>query len=192
MLWTLFFAFLKIGAFTFGGGYAMISLLEHECVEKRKWITSEELMELTVIAESTPGPIAINCATYTGYKRAGFWGALAATCGVILPSFIILYAISLFFENLLGIPVIVHAFRGIRCAVALLILQVGVRMIVSHRKNRPLDRFAPALMALFFLLALGANLAGVSISTVYLILAGGAAGFCLYYLLPRRKRRADP
>ncbi len=192
MLWTLFFAFLKIGAFTFGGGYAMISLLEHECVEKRKWITSEELMELTVIAESTPGPIAINCATYTGYKRAGFWGALAATCGVILPSFVILYAISLFFENLLGIPVIVHAFRGIRCAVALLILQVGVRMIVSHRKNRPLDRFAPALMALFFLLALGANLAGVSISTVYLILAGGAAGFCLYYLLPRRKRRADP
>lgn len=192
MLWTLFFAFLKIGAFTFGGGYAMISLLEHECVEKRKWITSEELMELTVIAESTPGPIAINCATYTGYKRAGFWGALAATCGVILPSFVILYAISLFFENLLEIPVIVHAFRGIRCAVALLILQVGVRMIVSHRKNRPLDRFAPALMALFFLLALGANLAGVSISTVYLILAGGAAGFCLYYLLPRRKRRADP
>ena len=192
MLWTLFFAFLKIGAFTFGGGYAMISLLEHECAEKRKWITSEELMELTVIAESTPGPIAINCATYTGYKRAGFWGALAATCGVILPSFVILYAISLFFENLLGIPVIVHAFRGIRCAVALLILQVGVRMIVSHRKNRPLDRFAPALTALFFLLALGANLAGVSISTVYLILAGGAAGFCLYYLHPRRKRRADP
>lgn len=192
MLWTLFFAFLKIGAFTFGGGYAMISLLEHECVEKRKWITSEELMELTVIAESTPGPIAINCATYTGYKRAGFWGALAATCGVILPSFIILYAISLFFENLLEIPVIVHAFRGIRCAVALLILQVGVRMIVSHRKNRPTDRFAPAFTALFFLLALGANLAGVSISTVYLILAGGAVGFCLYYLLPRRKRRADP
>ena len=112
MLWTLFFAFLKIGAFTFGGGYAMISLLEHECVEKRKWITSEELMELTVIAESTPGPIAINCATYTGYKRAGFWGALAATCGVILPSFVILYAISLFFENLLEIPVIVHAFAG--------------------------------------------------------------------------------
>ena len=192
MLWTLFFAFLKIGAFTFGGGYAMISLLEHECVEKRKWITSEELMELTVIAESTPGPIAINCATYTGYKRAGFWGALAATCGVILPSFVILYAISLFFENLLEIPVIVHAFRGIRCAVALLILQVGVRMIVSHRKNRPTDRFAPAFTALFFLLALGANLAGVSISTVYLILAGGAVGVCLYYLLPRRKRRADP
>ncbi len=97
-----------------------------------------------------------------------------------------------FEQALLGIPVIVHAFRGIRCAVALLILQVGVRMIVSHRKNRPLDRFAPAFTALFFLLALGANLAGVSISTVYLILAGGAAGFCLYYLLPRRKRRADP
>lgn len=190
MLWTLFFAFLKIGAFTFGGGYAMISLLEHECVEKRKWITEEELMELTVIAESTPGPVAINCATYTGYKKAGFWGALAATVGVALPSFVILYGISLFFENLLDIPVIVHAFRGIRCAVALLIFQVGVKMIRSHRKNEPEDRFAPVLMGLFFLLVLGSDLAGVSISTVYLIVAGGVAGFCLYDLLPRRKRRA--
>ena len=82
----LFLTFSKIGAFTFGGGYAMISLLDHECVEKRQWITSDELMDVTVIAESTPGPIAINCATYTGYIQAGISGSVAATLGIVLPS----------------------------------------------------------------------------------------------------------
>ena len=87
----LFLTFGRIGALTFGGGYAMLSLLDYECVEKKKWLTADELMDVTVIAESTPGPIAINCATYTGYKLAGMRGAFFATVGMILPSFLLLF-----------------------------------------------------------------------------------------------------
>ena len=107
----LFLTFAKIGSFTFGGGYAMISLIDHECVEKKQWITSDELMDITVIAESTPGPIAINCATYTGYKKAGLAGAIVATLGMILPSFLIILLISTFMEDLLRYPVVANAFR---------------------------------------------------------------------------------
>ena len=87
MVFTLFFTFAKIGLFTLGGGYAMISIIENICVEQKKWITHDEMMDVTVIAESTPGPIAINCATYVGYKQKGIRGAMAATLGVVLPSF---------------------------------------------------------------------------------------------------------
>ena len=90
----LLLTFMKIGLFTFGGGYAMISLIEDTCVEKKQWITHEEMMNVTVVAESTPGPIAINCATYVGYVRHGFWGSVTATVGVVLPSFVIIYLIS--------------------------------------------------------------------------------------------------
>lgn len=88
-IFQLFFTFLKIGVFTFGGGYAMISVIENNCVEKKKWISHEEMMDIAVIAESTPGPIAINCATFVGYKIAGFLGAFLATLGLVLPSFCI-------------------------------------------------------------------------------------------------------
>ena len=111
----LFLTFAKIGGFTFGGGYAMISLLDYECVEKRNWITSEELMDVTVIAESTPGPIAINCATYTGYRQGGIFGAIVATLGIMFPSFLIILFISTFFEQMLTYPVVIRAFKGIRC-----------------------------------------------------------------------------
>ena len=93
-LFELFLTFAKIGLFTFGGGYAMIGMIEHECVERKQWMTSDEMMNMTVIAESTPGPIAINCATFAGYKRAGFFGALAATIGMVVPSFVIIFCIS--------------------------------------------------------------------------------------------------
>ena len=92
----------------------MIPIIENICVERKKWITHEEMMDVTVIAESTPGPIAINCATYVGYKQKGIWGAIAATLGVVLPSFIIIYLISLFLNNLLEITWIANAFKGIR------------------------------------------------------------------------------
>ena len=85
ILIELFLIFAKIGLFTFGGGYAMISLIENNCVEKKKWITHDEMMNITVIAESTPGPIAINCATYVGYKKAGIIGAIISTLGIVLP-----------------------------------------------------------------------------------------------------------
>ena len=97
ILMELFFTFVKIGLFTFGGGYAMISMIENNCVEKKAWITHDEMMDVTVIAESTPGPIAINCATFTGYKKAGFLGALVATLGIVVPSFIVIF---LYFINL--------------------------------------------------------------------------------------------
>ena len=95
ILIDLFLTFAKIGLFTFGGGYAMISFIENDCVEKKKWITHDEMMDVTVIAESTPGPIAINCATYVGYKKGRLLGAIIATLGMILPSFIIILLISL-------------------------------------------------------------------------------------------------
>ncbi|MBQ5770610.1 MAG: chromate transporter, partial [Clostridia bacterium] len=103
ILKDLFYVFAKIGVFTFGGGYAMISMIEVNCVDKRKWITHEEMMDVTVMAESTPGPIAINMATYVGYKQAGMAGAVSATIGIMLPSFVIIYAISLLFDAFLSL-----------------------------------------------------------------------------------------
>ena len=135
LLFELFLTFAKIGAFTFGGGYAMLALLDHTCVEEKKWLTAEEFSDLTVIAESTPGPIAINCSTYTGYKKAGIPGAIVATFGMVLPSFLILLLISLFFENILAYPVIANAFQGIRVAVALLILRAGFKMGTKMLQN---------------------------------------------------------
>ena len=99
LLLNLFLTFAKIGLFTFGGGYAMISLIENQCVERKKWITHDEMMNITVIAESTPGPIAINCATFVGYKQAGLLGSLIATLGIVLPSFLIIFAISIFLNQ---------------------------------------------------------------------------------------------
>ena len=99
----LFLTFAKIGLFTFGGGYAMIALIEDICVEKKQWITHDEMMNVTVIAESTPGPIAINCATYVGYKQKGLSGAVAATVGMVLPSFCIIFLISRFLDKFLEI-----------------------------------------------------------------------------------------
>lgn len=131
----LLLTFMKIGLFTFGGGYAMISLIEDICVDRKKWITHEEMMNVTVVAESTPGPIAINCATYIGYIRGGFAGAVAATLGVVLPSFAIIYAISIFFDNFLEIKAIASAFQGIKLAVGLLILNAGLNMLQKMKKK---------------------------------------------------------
>ena len=113
----------------------MIPIIENICVERKKWITHDEMMDVTVIAESTPGPIAINCATYVGYKQKGIWGAIAATLGVVLPSFIIIYLISLFLNNLLEINWIANAFKGIRIAVGILILDAGIKMFVKMKKK---------------------------------------------------------
>lgn len=135
ILLDLFLTFAKIGSFTFGGGYAMISLIENNCVEYKKWITHDEMMNITIIAESTPGPIAINCATFTGYKKAGFLGATAATLGIILPSFLIIFLISLYLDNFLEITVIAHAFQGIKIGVGILILDAAITMIRKMPKK---------------------------------------------------------
>lgn len=132
---NLFLTFAKIGLFTFGGGYAMIAMIENICVERKQWITHDELLNITVIAESTPGPIAINCATYTGYKKAKFIGAVAATLGIVMPSFLVIYLISMFLNNFLEITVIANAFKGIKIAVGILILDAAVTMVKKMNKK---------------------------------------------------------
>lgn len=135
-IWELFWAFLRIGAFTFGGGYAMIGLIDDDCVQRRGWITKEELMDVTVIAESTPGPVAINCATYVGFRQAGIPGAVAATLGVVLPAFGIILAISSVLDRFLQIRAIASAFRAIKIAVGLLIFRAGLRMLKMIPKTK--------------------------------------------------------
>ena len=135
VLIELFLTFAKIGLFTFGGGYAMLSIIENICVEQKNWITHDEMMNITVIAESTPGPVAINCATYVGYKKGGFPGAILATLGVAIPSFIIIYVISMFLEGFLEITWIAHAFQGIKIAVGILILDAAIKMIGKMQKK---------------------------------------------------------
>ena len=138
ILLDLFLTFVKIGLFTFGGGYAMISIIEDNCVEQKGWITHDEMMNITVIAESTPGPIAINCATYTGYKKAGIMGAVAATLGMVLPSFGIIYLISIFLDNFLELTLVANAFKGIKIAVGILILATTSSSIARTSKAVPI------------------------------------------------------
>ena len=121
----LFWTFLKIGAFTFGGGYAMVALLEREFVEDKQWLSREEFLDMVAIAESTPGPVAVNSATYVGYKIEGAEGAAASTLAVCLPSFVVIYLISLVFDRFLQLSAVASAFRGIQVCVIYLILSAG-------------------------------------------------------------------
>ena len=178
ILTDLFFTFARIGLFTFGGGYAMISVIDHDCVEKKKWITSDELVEMTVIAESTPGPIAINCATFTGHKIAGIPGAVAATIGMVLPSFVIIYLISMFLENFLELTFIANAFRGIRIAVGLLILDAGINMAKKAKKT-PLTR-GIILSAAVAMLAI--HILSWNISPISLMLTAAVVSLAVFVL----------
>ena len=135
---TLFGTFLKIGAFTFGGGYAMVALLEHEFVEEKQWMSREEFLDMVAIAESTPGPVAVNSATYIGYKIGGTAGAAASTAAVSLPSFVVIYIISLFFDRFLSLTVVANAFKGIQACVVYLILSAGLKMLKQLKKD-PFD-----------------------------------------------------
>ena len=181
-LGTLFFTFFKIGLFTFGGGYAMIALLEEEFIQRRKWLDKDEFLDMAAIAESTPGPVAINRATYLGYKLAKVPGAATATVAVCLPSFLIIYAISLFFEQFTQLTVIANAFKGIQVCVIYLIFSAGVRMLKALDKSP----FATGVLAAVMLVMVGLSLAGVSVSSILLILLSGAAGVAAW-LIGRRK-----
>lgn len=181
-LGTLFFTFFKIGLFTFGGGYAMIALLEEEFIQRRKWLDKDEFLDMTAIAESTPGPVAINSATYLGYKLAKVPGAATATVAVCLPSFLIIYAISLFFEQFTQLTVIANAFKGIQICVIYLIFSAGVRMLKALDKSP----FATGVLAAVMLVMVGLSLAGVNVSSILLILLSGAAGVAAW-LIGRRK-----
>ncbi len=176
MLFDLFLTFARIGLFTFGGGYAMIPLIERYCVEKKQWITHEEMTDITVIAESTPGPIAVNCATFVGCKKRGLPGAAAATVGVVLPSFCIILLISLFLDRFLEIAWIAAAFRGIKLAVGILIVDAAVRMI-RKMKKKP----APvAIMCCAFAAMLAVDIFALRVSSVILMLVAAAVGLAIY------------
>lgn len=175
-LLSLFLTFAKIGMFTFGGGYAMISVVEDLCVEKKKWITHEDMMNITVIAESTPGPIAVNLATFTGYKQKGVAGAIAATVGMVLPSFVIISIIAVLLDHFLEITVIANAFRGIKLAVGLLILDAAVKMIKKMQK-KPLPRIFLICAAAAMLLI---NAFALHFSSVAVMLLFGVISLVLF------------
>ena len=178
ILLDLFLTFAKIGLFTFGGGYAMIAMIENKCVEKKQWITHDEMMNVTVIAESTPGPIAINCATFTGYKKAGFTGALAATLGMIVPSFVVIYLISMFLDNFLELTIIANAFMGIKIAVGLLILDAAFTMIKKmHKKKLP-----RAIMIFSAIVMLCINIFAWNFSSISLMLIAAVVSLTIFVL----------
>lgn len=183
MLFSIFITFFKIGLFTFGGGYAMIAQIKETIVEKHKWITEEELLEIIAIAESTPGPIAINMATFVGFKKKGVLGSACATLGVVLPSLMIIFIISLFLDAFMANQYVKYAFVGIKCAVAFLILKAGITMI-SKPMLKPLPICimvaVTALMILFELLS-------ISFSAVFFIIIGGIIGIVAYSLLKSKE-----
>jgi len=178
VLFDLFFTFFKIGLFTFGGGYAMISLIDNACVEKKKWITHDDMMNLTVIAESTPGPIAINCSTYVGYRQKGIWGAIVSTLGVVLPSFIIIFAISKFLDNFLEITVIANAFKGIKVAVAILIINAAIKMIKKMKRNT----LSLCILIASFVIMLLINIFSWSFSTISLMLIASCISLAIFVI----------
>lgn len=171
-LWELLLAFMKISCFTFGGGYAMLGVIQHTAVEDKKWITNDEMMDVVVIAESTPGPIAINCATYVGYKQSGIMGAIMATLGIVIPPFVIIYAISMFLQNFLEITIIANAFKGINAAVGLLIIDAGLKMI----KKMPKTRVTMGILIAAALLIMLTNLFSWGISSISLMVVAGLVG----------------
>lgn len=176
LLWELFYIFAKIGLFTFGGGYAMISIIEDTCVERKKWITHEEMMNMTVMAESTPGPIAINCATYVGYKLAGLLGAFVATFGMVLPSFVVIFAISKFLDNFLEITLVAHAFQGIKIAVGILIFDAAITMIQKMKKKI----FPRVIMISAFLVMMMVNIFSWNFSSINLMLIAGVLSLIIF------------
>lgn len=185
ILFELFITFAKIGLFTFGGGYAMISLIENTCVEKKHWITHDDMMNITVIAESTPGPIAINCATFVGYRQGGFPGALTATFGMVLPSFFIIYLISMFLDNFLEITLIANAFLGIKAAVGILILDAALKMIKKMERNF----LSLAIMFGACLIMLPVNFFSLHFSSILLMLTAALVSFVVFIVQGETARK---
>lgn len=182
---TLFLTFLKIGAFTFGGGYAMIPFIEKEIVEKHKWLTSEDILDIIAISESTPGPIAINSATFVGYKIGGFFGAFACTFGVVLPSFLIISLISVVLAKFSGNTYVQYAFRGIRAGVLALV----IKALVSMYKKCPKSLFSYIVMGAAFVLSAVVS-QFFEINTLFILIGCAVAGLVYSLLAKRRVNKA--
>ena len=179
----LFLTMLKIGLFTFGGGYAMIALLENEFVVKKRWLDRDEFLDVAAIAESTPGPIAINAATYIGYKNAGVGGAVVATLGICVPSVTIIYLISLFFDTFLSLTYVAYAFKGIQVCVVYLILSAGLRMLKKMKKSV----FNVIAVSATFTVMVVLSILAAKFSTIFYILISGIAGVVIYLIGRARK-----
>ena len=178
-VFTLFGVFLKIGAFTFGGGYAMVPLIEREVADRRAWITSQDMLDIIAIAESTPGPIAINTATFVGYKTAGVVGAMAATIGTVLPSFAIISVVSVILGEFRELRAVQYAFNGIRAGVLALI----IKALWSMYQKCPKSLVAYIIMALSFVIA-----AFTDINILFIILGAAITGLVTSLLMARRER----
>ncbi len=166
-LWTLFLTFARVGCFTFGGGYAMLPVLQKEIVDKNGWATEEELVDYFAIGQCTPGVIAVNTSTFIGYKRKGILGGIAATLGMVFPSLVIIMLISAVLKNFSSLPLVQYAFSGIRVAVAVLVVNVVIKML----KTSIIDY----LGAVIFIIAL---ITGIlfDISPIYIIIASALFG----------------
>lgn len=188
IIFDLLLTFMKVGFFTFGGGYAMLSVIEDNCVEKKKWITHDDMMNVTVIAESTPGPIAINCATFIGYRQAGILGSIAATVGIVFPSFAVILIISGFLDNFLEIEIVKNAFRGIKCAVGILIISAAVTMI-KKMKKKP---FPIAVMVSSALAMLAIDIFSLRFSAITIIIFAAFIGLAVFAVKNAGKKPAGP
>ncbi len=185
----LFWEMFKIGLFTFGGGYAMIAIIERTLVERKKWLEHDEFIDLIAIAESTPGPIAVNSATYIGYKKCGVLGSFFATLGVVLPSFIIIFIISLFYKEFVKIQAVNYAFKGIQACVVFLILTAGLKML-KKLKRTPLN-IVMFVLTICTLVGLSIFFPQIKISTIFYILAGGIVGLIVYLIALIKKKDAN-
>ena len=180
-LFLLFCAFFKIGAVTFGGGIAMLPIIQHDICKKYGWLPEDELLEMTAISESTPGPIAINMATYVGYKVGGFLGAFCATLGTVLPSFIIILIISFFLRKFYEYKIVRYAFNGIRAGVLALILRAF--FMLAKKAKRNLFLYVVATLAFCAVAIFGAN--------VFVVIASSAVIGLSATLIEKRKAGGD-
>lgn len=176
----LFSTFFKIGLFTFGGGYAMISLMQREVVENKKWITSEDMSDMITISESTPGPVSVNVATFVGYKVAGVFGALCSTLGVVVPSFLIIVLLSGVLDVLQDNQIFQNAFFGIRAAVIALILKT----FISMYKECPKDIFSYLIMILTLMCVLF-----LDVNPIYLIICSAILGIIYSFVINRKEQK---
>lgn len=181
----LFITFFIIGLVTFGGGYAMISLIKETVVDKKRWMSEDEINDIIVIAESTPGPIAINLATYCGYRVKGVLGSVLATLGVVLPSFIIIFAISLFFDKFIQNKVVAAIFMGIKCAVVYLITTAGIRMFKKIKKNL----YSVIMTLLIVVIMTILSIFSINFSTIYFILIGGLLGLTFFGFFAKKENK---
>lgn len=180
-VFQLFITFIKIGAFTFGGGYAMVPLIQRETVEKKKWINDDDILEIVAIAESTPGPIAVNSATFVGYKTAGVLGAAAATIGVVLPSFTIIYFISFVIDKFENNTAVKYAFSGVRAGELALIIKALWTMSKKSAKN----------IISFIITAFAFVFAALNINVIYIILACAVTGIVSSLIMSGREKKKN-